>query len=201
MVVVLRYIDDIFFIWTEGEDKLEGFLNRLNNFNSNLKFTHEKSKFSVNFWTWGLVLLITNLKQIYFVNPRIAISFSILILLTHFTTKKSIVYSQGLRIKRLCSSPSTFHKHLENLKTWFCDRGYRQKVKRVSEKSLDELFERPNRKETGVLLVATYDPSFQNLSAIIRKYFTFLYAEEKVKEFLQLLHLFHFVLVTVWETI
>ena len=27
----LRYIDDIFFIWTEGEDKLEGFLNRLNN--------------------------------------------------------------------------------------------------------------------------------------------------------------------------
>ena len=51
MVVVLRYIDDIFFIWTEGEDKLEGFLNRLNNFNSNLKFTHEKSKFSVNFWT------------------------------------------------------------------------------------------------------------------------------------------------------
>ena len=201
MVVVLRYIDDIFFIWTEGEDKLEGFPNRLNNFNPNLKFTHEKSKFSVNFWTWGLVLLITNLKQIYFVNPRIAISFSILILLTHFTTKKSIVYSQGLRIKRLCSSPSTFHKHLENLKTWFCDRGYRQKVKRVSEKSLDELFERPNRNETGVLLVATYDPSFQNLSAIIRKYFTFLYAEEKVKEFLQLLHLFHFVLVTVWETI
>ena len=25
----LRYIDDIFFIWTEGQDKLEGFLNRL----------------------------------------------------------------------------------------------------------------------------------------------------------------------------
>ena len=45
----LRYIDDIFFIWTEGEDKLEGFLNRLNNFNPNLKFTLEKSKSSVNF--------------------------------------------------------------------------------------------------------------------------------------------------------
>ena len=72
------------------------------------------------------------------------------------------------------------------MKTWFCNRGYPEKfvdaqIKRVSEKGLDELFERPNRKETGVLLVATYDPSFQNLSAIIRKYFTFLYAEEKVK--------------------
>ena len=32
-----------------------------------------------------------------------------------FHSKKSIVYSQGLRIKRLCSSPLTFQKHLENL--------------------------------------------------------------------------------------
>ena len=62
-----------------------------------------------------------------------------------FHNKKSIVYSQGLRIKRLCSSPLTFQKHLENLKTWFCKRGYPQKVidaqiKRDSEKILDELF-------------------------------------------------------------
>ena len=35
-----------------------------------------------------------------------------------FDNKKPIVYSQVLRIKRLCSSPLTFQKHLENLKTW-----------------------------------------------------------------------------------
>ena len=46
----LRYIYGIFFIWTEGEDELEGFLNRLNNFHSNLKFTHEKSNLSINFF-------------------------------------------------------------------------------------------------------------------------------------------------------
>ena len=75
------------------------------------------------------------------------------------------------------------------MKTSFCKNGYQQKVvdaqiKRVSEKSLDELFERPNRKETGVSLVVTYHPRASwhiNLSAIIRKYFTFFYAEEKVK--------------------
>ena len=44
----------------------------------------------------------------------------------------------------ICSSPLIFLKHLENLKTWFCNRGYPQKVvdaqiKRVSEKSLDDL--------------------------------------------------------------
>ena len=36
-------------MWTEGEDQLEGFLNLLDNFHPNLKFPHEKSKFSVNF--------------------------------------------------------------------------------------------------------------------------------------------------------
>ena len=34
----LRYIDDIFFIWTEDEDKLESFLQHLNIFHRNLKF-------------------------------------------------------------------------------------------------------------------------------------------------------------------
>ena len=133
------------------------------------------------FWMWVLVLLITNLKQICFVNPRIAISFSILILLTHFTTKSQLFTARDCVSKRLCSSPSTFHKHLENLKTWFCDRGYRQKVKIVSEKSLDELFERPNRKETGVPLFVTYHPRFHNLSAIRKKHFTYLYGKENVE--------------------
>ena len=47
--VCLRHIDDIFFIWTKGENKLESFLQRLNTFHPNLKFTQEKSKKSINF--------------------------------------------------------------------------------------------------------------------------------------------------------
>ena len=86
----LRYITDIFFIWTEGEDKLEGFLNRLSNFHPNLKFTHQKSKFSVNFLDVSVSIVDNNLKQIYFVNPRLAISFLILILPINFTTKNQL---------------------------------------------------------------------------------------------------------------
>ena len=41
---MIRYVDDIFFIWKEGENKLKVFLQRLNTFPLNLKFTHEKSK-------------------------------------------------------------------------------------------------------------------------------------------------------------
>ena len=40
--------------------------------------------------------------------------------------------------------------------TWFCRIGYPQKdtqLERVSKKSLDALYERPDRKKTGVPLV------------------------------------------------
>ena len=47
--VWLRYIDDIFFIWTKSENKLESFLQRLTTFHPNLKIAHEKSKASVHF--------------------------------------------------------------------------------------------------------------------------------------------------------
>ena len=51
----------------------------------------------------------------------------------------------------------------------------------LSEKSLDNLFNTAERKETGVPLVLTYHPRFHNLSAIIWKHFVFLFPEEEVK--------------------
>ena len=46
--VWFRYIDDIFFIWTEGENKFKSFLQCLNTFHPNLKLAQEKSKTSTN---------------------------------------------------------------------------------------------------------------------------------------------------------
>ena len=44
-----RYIDDIFFIWTASKKELDEFLNRLNSFHANLRFTHKGSRESLNF--------------------------------------------------------------------------------------------------------------------------------------------------------
>ena len=44
----LRYIN-IFFIWTRGEDKLKRFLENLNQFHPNLKFTHDSITESIPF--------------------------------------------------------------------------------------------------------------------------------------------------------
>jgi len=48
-LVWLRYIDDIFFIWTHGGESLELFMNDLNGYHNNLKFTYETDKESVIF--------------------------------------------------------------------------------------------------------------------------------------------------------
>ena len=40
----LRYIDDIFFILTQGEAELKRFLEKLNQFLPNFRFTYESSQ-------------------------------------------------------------------------------------------------------------------------------------------------------------
>ena len=44
-----RYIDDIFMVWTHGEDKLEDFINHINSLHSTMKFTHEFSESHISF--------------------------------------------------------------------------------------------------------------------------------------------------------
>ena len=47
--LLVRYIDDIFLIWTHGEEKLTHFLSDLNHFNPALKYTHHYSLQTVDF--------------------------------------------------------------------------------------------------------------------------------------------------------
>ena len=44
-----RYIDDIFFIWEHGEEKLKKFIDALNKKHPTIKFTAELSKTNINF--------------------------------------------------------------------------------------------------------------------------------------------------------
>ena len=47
--VLVRYIDNIFFIWTHGEQEVLAFLRSFNEFHTDVKFTYESSKESVAF--------------------------------------------------------------------------------------------------------------------------------------------------------
>ena len=98
-----------------------------------------------------------------------------------------ILYSQGLRIKKLCSKKDTFEKHLQSLPSWFGKHGYPKelvdnRIRRVLERKPEQLLESRTNTGTGVPLVVMYHPWFHNLGNITRKLFIYLYAGEQVKK-------------------
>ena len=65
----MRYIDDIFFVWTHGEQELERFLKDLNNFTPNLSFTHEASKNCIPFLDLKVKLIDGKLETDLYMKP------------------------------------------------------------------------------------------------------------------------------------
>ena len=56
LLVWFRYIDDVFFIWTHGKEKLEEFLKDFNNYHLIIKLTHEFNKESIPFLDLKVIL-------------------------------------------------------------------------------------------------------------------------------------------------
>ena len=48
-LVWYQYVDDIFFIWTHGKEKLQSFLDNLNKYHPNINFNHQSNKKCINF--------------------------------------------------------------------------------------------------------------------------------------------------------
>ena len=68
-LVWFRYIDDIFFILTHGENSLKNFMMEFNNFNPNIKFTYEFSEASINFLDLNVKLSDGKLQTSLYVKP------------------------------------------------------------------------------------------------------------------------------------
>ena len=107
-LVWFMYIDDIFCIWTHGKEHLETFLQELNNFNPDLQFTYESNEKEIPFL--DLKVKLNEGK----ISTDLCIKSTDRHQYLHFTlshpnhTKRSIVYSQGLRVKRICSEKEDF---------------------------------------------------------------------------------------------
>ena len=118
-LVWFRYIEDIFFIWTHGENSLKNFMIELNNFNPNFKFTYEFSEASINFLDLNVKLSNGKLQTSLYVKPTDSHQY------LHFQsshpnhTKRSIVYSQTLRVSRTCSQKEDYKNYCNQMKSCF----------------------------------------------------------------------------------
>ena len=126
--VWLRYIDDIFFAWTHVEDELYKFLERLNTFHINLKFTSEWSIEEIIFLNVTVKLNSNQFVTDLYCKPPDSHQY------LHYNSchleqlKKFSVYCQRLHIKRLCSDATSLTNPLKDLRFWFCNRGYSESM-------------------------------------------------------------------------
>ena len=103
------YIDDIFFPWTHGEDKLNDSITYLNNLHLTIKFTSSFSYNEILFLDVKECSSTADWKLTFMSNPPTSISTSLNHLAIHPTLKQSIPFSMALRLRRICSTDEFFN--------------------------------------------------------------------------------------------
>ena len=112
-LVWLRYIDDIFFIWTPGEDSLKKFLEELNDFNQYMKFTCEYNAENIPFLDLKVGLKDGKTTTDLHVKPTDHQQYLYFSSAHPNHTKRSVVFRQTLRTSRLRSNESDFERRKE----------------------------------------------------------------------------------------
>ena len=123
-----RFIDDIFFIWTDSEENLNKFLKDLNEFHPNLRFTYEKSKEKINFLDLVIKLTDGEIVTDFYCKSTDSHQYLHYALCHAEHIKRSIIFSKTLQLKRICSQKSDLNSHVKELKNEFSKRSYPDKI-------------------------------------------------------------------------
>ena len=127
-LVWFRYIDDIFAIWTYGEDKLKDFMLYINSIHSSFQFTCNYSKECVQFWDVSdSVDNSGNITTDLYVKPTDTQQYLMATSCHPNHTKRSIPYCQALRILRICSSKESVKLRCTELVDCLVKRGYNKR--------------------------------------------------------------------------
>lgn len=182
-----RYLDDIFMIWNNGEEKLLEFINFANNFNPHIKFTHKYSDTEIDFLDIKIRVTEFGLKTTLYRKPTDRRQF------LHYKSchpthnKIGIPYSQMLRLRRLCSEEDDFNVKAKTLGEDFITRGYPlplinnsiSKCRAISRS--DSLVDRPKRDNYELRLILPYQSKLPNLNNILRRHMNILHMDTSLK--------------------
>ncbi|KAJ7316990.1 hypothetical protein JRQ81_003152 [Phrynocephalus forsythii] len=160
-LLYLRYIDDIFLIWTHGEESLKKIHQNFNGFHPNINLTLEQSTQHGHLSTslyqkttdWYTYLHSSSF------HPEV--------------TTKSIVYSQALRYDFICSDPQDRDSKLNDLQNAFLRLQHppqivKEQINKVRRKPRSNLLQdRSKGPNERTPLVVTYSPQVRPLTCIL----------------------------------
>lgn len=173
----LRFIDDIFMIWSHGQRALDTFTRNLNQIHPTIKFTVESSASTVHFLDVWIIREGNMIHTDLFVKPTDSN------MILHYDSahprhcKEGIPYGQFLRLRRICTRTQDFvHQALIKTKQ-FIDRGYprdllKTELIRATLRQRAELLSQtptpptPNQPQPQIL-VTTFHPAFKGLRPLV----------------------------------
>ena len=100
-MLYLRFIDDIFFIWTSTEKELQQFIKEINQVHESIKFTAEFSRKEINFLDTTIYKRGNHLHTKSYKKPTDRSSYLHHLSYHPYSMKKSIPYGQALRLRRI----------------------------------------------------------------------------------------------------
>ena len=188
-LVWLRYIDDIFIIWTHGIDDLQKFISHANTFHQYIKFTSSISSDQIPFLDVLIKLKDGILHTDLYTKPTDTFNYLHWSSCHPYHTKRSIPYSLAFRLIRICSSETTLSIRLNELTKHLRSRGFpSQQIQSAINKAKTTPRENAlkkvcrEQKPYRVPFVFTYHPLLKTVPSIIRKLFPILNNSERCRK-------------------
>ena len=139
-MLYLRFIDDIFMIWTKSENELKIFMKDLNTKHTSINFDFKYSKDKIEFLdTLFYIDQHQKLQTALYQNPTDSQNYLYANSKHSYSLRKNIPYGQALTIKRICLTFQKYVKHSRALIAKFVDKGYDERTIKTQIESLDHL--------------------------------------------------------------
>ena len=184
-LVWFRFIDDIFFIWTHGKEKLTQFFNQCNIFDPHIKFERTSSNTKIPFLDVQVINDNGKISTDLYTKPTDTHQYLNWTSCQPRHTKTSILYSLALRLRRICSNNHFFEKRAHELQNVLLDRGCKNKlikecIIKARRTTREEVLKtKPTSSTDRVPLGVTYNPALTNRHSILKDHHQILQTSSK----------------------
>ena len=185
-----RFIDDIFILWHHGEENLKEFMKWINNQHDSIKFTANYGKENIPYLDVSLSIIDGHIQTDLYKKPTDTN------MILPFNSShprhclRAIPYGQCLRLRRICSTDTSFRKRCDELLKNLRNRGYPKElvqnaIEKVSSKSRNEVLEYKSNNikhsTNRVPIIITHNPTNPPLSNWLKEGMEDLHSSRRMK--------------------
>ena len=186
----LRYIDDIFRIWTGTKERFKEFIKELNSRHPSIKFDYTVSNKEASFLDTIVYIDKNNkLQTKLYKKPTDRQNFLHRASEHPENLKENIPFSQVLRVSRISSEKADSDQACKELKERFIERGYHadeveEQIQKTSSVEPGNLSGTKNTSKR-IPFVVTYNRTLPPISKILRKHWSILQLDKNLKSLFQ----------------